>query len=92
MVVEFDGKVELKFLDEKIVKLQKDLLEMENDGLPDAEQLVISLKDAIARRRKQLEDFKVKRIRLVAEIQYSSHKMIHTVSYEKLELRSRVSF
>jgi hypothetical protein len=64
----YDETVELKFLDAKIVQLQKDLLDMENNSLPETEQLVQNLKDAIDRKKKALDDFRVRRIRLAAEI------------------------
>jgi hypothetical protein len=65
----YDETVELKFLDAKIVQIQKDLLDMENNSLPETEQLIQNLKDAIARKKKTLDDFRVRRIRLAAEIE-----------------------
>ena len=65
----YDEKVELKFLDVKIVELQKQLLDMENNSVPETEQLLQNLKDAIARRKKALEEFRVRRIRLAAEVE-----------------------
>lgn len=64
-----DAKVELKFLEEKIVKIQKEILEMENEALPEAERMVLALREGLIRRRKQLEDFKVRKIRIVAELE-----------------------
>jgi hypothetical protein len=63
-----DEAVELKFVDSKIVQLQKDILEMEED-LPESEQLVVNLKDAIKRKKELLEAYRVRRIRLAAAMQ-----------------------
>jgi len=63
-----DETVELKFVDSKIVQLQKDILEMEED-LPESEQLVANLKDAIKRKKELLDAYRVRRIRLAAVMQ-----------------------
>jgi len=63
-----DENVEIKFLDSKIVQLQKDILEMEED-LPETEQLIVNLKDAIKKKKELLETYRVRKIRVSAVMQ-----------------------
>ena len=63
-----DENVEIKFLDSKIVQLQKDILEMEED-LPETEQLIVNLKDAIKKKKELLETYRVRKIRVSAAMQ-----------------------
>ena len=69
----YDEGVELKFLNAQIDKLQKELLDLENVALPESERIVVDIKNGIELRKKRLEDFRIKRIRISAVIEESKN-------------------
>jgi hypothetical protein len=69
MEMRYDEPVEVKFLNEQIVRLQKELLEMEYIALPDSEKLLRDVRESITTKKKQLEDFRVRKIRAAAVIE-----------------------
>lgn len=65
----FNPKTELAFLEDRIKKLEKGILQIDLADLPSAKELVSSLERARERDMKNLEELRVRAIRIRAEIE-----------------------
>jgi len=64
-----DPKLEIKWIEKRVIDIQKGLLHIENVGLPQAVKLVDDLKKAIDQDKTLLEELRAQRIRISAQLE-----------------------